>query len=58
MEKSSNLRQRGIILAIAGPLLWGFSGIAAQYLFTVDQVSPQWLVGIRMLGAGVLGCCC
>ncbi|MCL5458922.1 DMT family transporter [Loigolactobacillus coryniformis] len=54
MEKSSNLRQRGIILAIAGPLLWGFSGIAAQYLFTVDQVSPQWLVGIRMLGAGVL----
>ncbi|MFD0898420.1 EamA family transporter [Loigolactobacillus binensis] len=51
---SRNLRLRGIGLAIAGPLLWGFSGIAAQALFTSYQVAPQWLVCVRMIGAGIL----
>ncbi len=54
MIKGKNMRLHGIVLAIAGPLLWGFSGIAAQALFTTYQMSPQWLVCIRMIGAGIL----
>lgn len=50
----SSAKIHGITLAIAGPLLWGFSGIAAQFLFTTYRLSSQWLVCLRMFGAGLL----
>ena len=45
---------RGIILAASGAALWGISGAAAQYLFATTNISNTWLVGLRLLGAGVL----
>lgn len=52
--QSTSAKVHGMTLAIAGPLLWGFSGIAAQFLFTTYQLSSQWLVCLRMFGAGLL----
>lgn len=54
LEIQNDNKIKGMTLAIAGPLLWGFSGIAAQYLFANYNVSPYWLVCLRMLGAGIL----
>jgi len=34
--------------------LWGLSGTAAQVLFQRHGVSPQWLVTMRMAGAGLI----
>lgn len=39
----------GIWLAIIGSLFWGAAGTAAQFLFQNYNVSPQWLVGMRLL---------
>lgn len=47
-------RQKGILYAIIGPVLWGVSGNVAQYLFTVPGITPLWLVAVRLLGAGIL----
>lgn len=47
-------KQKGILCAIAGPVLWGFSGNVAEYLFDQPGIRPDWLVAVRMLGAGML----
>lgn len=49
-----NSKVRGIVLAVAGPLLWGVSGTTAQALFTHADVSSNWLVSVRMLISGIL----
>jgi drug/metabolite transporter (DMT)-like permease len=45
---------RGLLYALAGAVLWGLSGTAAQVLFQFHHIAPQWLVTVRMLGAGLL----
>lgn len=47
-------KQKGFFYAIAGPVLWGFSGSIAQYLFTIESIPTQWLVGIRLIFAGLM----
>lgn len=47
-------KQKGFFYAIFGPVLWGFSGSIAQYLFTEESIPTQWIVGIRLLIAGLL----
>ncbi|WP_040471808.1 DMT family transporter [Lentilactobacillus kisonensis] len=49
-----NPRIRGIGLAILGPLLWGISGTTAQFLFTTEHISANWLVSVRMFVSGIL----
>lgn len=49
-----NKHTKGIILAASGASLWGVSGAAAQYLFTNTSISNTWLVGLRLLAAGLL----
>lgn len=44
----------GLILASAGPFLWGSSGTVAQHLFESTSISTLWLVSIRMLVSGAL----
>lgn len=34
----------GLLLASAGPFLWGSSGTVAQHLFDTTTISPLWLV--------------
>lgn len=48
------LRNKGILYAIFGCVLWGMSGIFAETLFAKYQVQSAWLVGIRLLSAGSL----
>lgn len=44
----------GYALAILAALLWGISGTLAQYLFQQRDVSPAWLVTVRLLVSGIL----
>lgn len=47
-------RSVGIWLAIIGSFFWGAAGTVAQFLFHNYNLSPQWLVGIRLLTSGFL----
>ena len=49
-----NNRTKGLCLAAIGALLWGASGVAAQYLFHQKGFSPEFLVVIRLLTSGCL----
>ena len=44
----------GIVCALAGASLWGFSGACAQFLFAGYSISPLFLTTVRMLGAGAI----
>ncbi len=44
----------GVFYAVLGTVFWGFSGAAVQYAFGSLNVQPLWLVGVRLLGAGLL----
>lgn len=45
---------RGLILVLAGSSLWGLSGTAAQLLFQRHGARAEWLVTMRLAGAGLL----
>ncbi len=45
---------RGISLVLVAGAFWALSGTAAQVLFQHHGVEPQWLVSVRMLGAGLI----
>ena len=42
----------GVIIALLGGILWGFSGVCGQYLFNEKGVSADWLVPYRLFLAG------
>lgn len=44
----------GVWLAIIGSFFWGAAGTVAQFLFSNYNLSPQWLVGIRLLSSGLI----
>lgn len=44
----------GYIFALTAALLWGVSGTLAQYLFQNREVTPEWLVTVRMLMASAV----
>ena len=45
---------QGFIMAISAAICWGFSGTFCQYLFQKRGISVEWMITVRMLGAGVL----
>lgn len=47
---------RGILCTLLGGIGWGFSGACGQYLFTYQEVRPDWLTVVRMVIAGILLC--
>lgn len=47
---------RGILCTLLGGIGWGFSGACGQYLFTYQDVRPDWLTVVRMVIAGLLLC--
>lgn len=47
-------RSRGIFLVLTAAILWGVSGSVAQFLFQQNGFSPEWLVVIRLLLAGLI----
>lgn len=44
----------GIALTLFGGILWGLSGISAQFLQQQRAISPEWLLTVRLLIAGVV----
>lgn len=44
----------GLFLVIVGCLSWGASGTIADYMFLTQHVSVIWVVGVRMITAGIL----
>ena len=44
----------GVLCAVVGAALWGFSGACAQFLFAHYEISALFITVVRMLGAGVL----
>ncbi|MDO4617373.1 MAG: EamA family transporter [Lachnospiraceae bacterium] len=49
-----NKRTRGILFALLGGTLWGYSGTVGQYLFSQYEISSEWLTTVRMICAGIL----
>ncbi len=45
---------RGVICALLGASLWGFSGACAQLLLSTYEVPATSVTAIRMIGAGVI----
>lgn len=45
---------RGIVCALVGAGLWGFSGACAQFLLSNYDITPSFVTAVRMLGAGCL----
>ena len=41
-------------MGLGAAVLWGVSGTAGQFLFQQRDVSVEWLLAVRMLGAGML----
>ena len=44
----------GIICALAGACMWGFSGACSQFLFANYDISPMFMTLVRMIGAGIV----
>lgn len=42
----------GFILAITAAILWGISGVCAQFIFQQKQIDIEWMVTVRLLAAG------
>lgn len=51
---SYHMNLRGVACALAGGALWGFSGTAVSYLFRSSGIDPMWVMGVRMVLAGIL----
>lgn len=45
---------RGVLCAVAGGAMWGFSGACAQYLYAHYDIDPLFITWVRMLGSGIL----
>ncbi|MGK6352803.1 DMT family transporter [Parapedobacter sp. DT-150] len=45
---------KGVLMALSAATLWGVSGTCGQFLFQQREVSVEWLMAVRMLGAGGL----
>ncbi|WP_302227234.1 DMT family transporter [Veillonella magna] len=44
----------GIALTLLGGILWGFSGICAQFIQQQRGITPEWLLVVRLLSAGIV----
>lgn len=51
---SYHMNLRGVVCALAGGALWGFSGTAVSYLFRSSGIDPMWVMSVRMVLAGIL----
>lgn len=45
---------RGVVAALVGGAMWGFSGTCAQYLYQHYEIDPLFITWVRMLGSGIL----
>jgi len=48
---------KGALLAAAGAIGWGISGVCSQYLFSLYTLDSGWLTAVRMVFSGLLLLC-
>ena len=51
-NEGSNVK--GVALALAAGVLWGFSGTCAQFLFETYGLDATWMTAVRMVCAGAV----
>lgn len=49
-----NKRTKGILLAVIGAILWGINGTFVDLVFSTLKAPVEWVVGTRLLGAGII----
>ena len=56
LENKTQAQKRliGGILAVTGAILWGIQGPVSQFLFQDNNISPEWLMGIKMGISGIV----
>ena len=54
MNTEKDKKIRGVVLTLLGGILWGVCGSCGQFLFQFKEVNSDWLVPIRLTGAGLL----
>lgn len=56
LENKTQAQKRliGGILAVTGAILWGIQGPVSQFLFQDNNLSPEWLMGIKMGISGIV----
>ncbi|WP_455544340.1 DMT family transporter [Intestinibacter sp.] len=52
--KSNNNTIKGTLFALIAGTLWGLSGICAQFLFQQKNLTPEWVVCIRLISSGII----
>lgn len=45
---------KGVLFALIGGSLWGFSGTAVSYLFRNSGIDPTWIMSVRLVIGGLL----
>jgi Predicted permease, DMT superfamily len=45
---------KGVLMALLAATFWGVSGTCGQFLFQERAMAVEWLMAVRMLGAGIL----
>ncbi|MGN1032397.1 MAG: DMT family transporter [Intestinibacter sp.] len=51
-SKSNTIK--GTVFALTAGTLWGLSGICAQFLFQQRDLTPEWVVCVRLISAGII----
>lgn len=54
MQEKPQRFAQGVIAALLGATLWGFSGSCAEFLLSSYEISSIFITMVRMLGASVL----
>lgn len=49
-----HLKNKGMALSLSSQVLWGTAGNVTQYLFLTTAISVGWLVGFRLILAGII----
>lgn len=52
--KSNSNKLIGTIFAISAGIMWALGGICAQFLFKSRGISPDWVVGVRLISSGII----
>lgn len=45
---------KGTLFALIAGILWGLSGICAQFLFQQRNLTPEWVVCVRLISSGII----
>lgn len=53
-QKNKNNTIKGTLFSLIAGILWGLSGICAQFLFQQKNLTPEWVVCVRLISSGII----